>query len=96
LGKKQNDGPIYTPNGVHALLQRANTNTTPTITHIRKAPGTNLCIRACDAVPWKTSTQMAAEEAERVEMMRRRVEEEEEEERKKKKKKKRRRKKKRR
>ena len=86
LGTKENDGPIYTPNGVHALLQRTNAKSTPTVTRVRKAPGTNLCFRACDAVPWKTSAQKAAEEAERVEAMRRRVAEEEEEERKKKKK----------
>ena len=83
LGTKQNDGPIYTPNGVHALLQRTNAKSTPTVTRVRKAPGTNLCFRACDAVPWKTSAQKAAEEAERVEAMRRRAAEEEEEKKKK-------------
>lgn len=71
LGTKQNDGPIYTPNGVHALLQRTNAKSTPTVTRVRKAPGTNLCFRACDAVPWKTSAQKAAEEAERVKESRR-------------------------
>ena len=83
LGTKENDGPIYTPNGVHALLQRTNAKSTPTVTRVRKAPGTNLCFSACDAVPWKTSAQKAAEEAERVEAMRRRAAEEEEEKKKK-------------
>ena len=72
--KKENDGPIYTPNGVHALLQRVNGNAPPTITRIRKAPGTNLMFRACDAVRWKTTAQR---EAERAEAMRLQAEEEE-------------------
>ena len=71
--KKENDGPIYFPNGVHALIQRVNGNAPPSTTIGRKAPGTNLMYRACDAVPWKTSAQR---EAERVEAMRRRAEEE--------------------
>ena len=65
---------LYTPNGVHALLQRVNGNAPPTITRIRKVPDTNLMFRACDAVPWKTSAQR---EAERVEALRRQEEEEE-------------------
>ena len=72
--KKENDGPIYTPNGVHALLQRVNGNAPPTITRIRKAPGTNLMFPACDAVRWKTTAQR---EAERAEAMRLQAEEEE-------------------
>ena len=63
--KKENDGPIYTPNGVHAFLQRVNGNAPPTITRIRKAPGTNLMFRACDAVPWKLSAQREAERVRR-------------------------------
>ena len=72
--KKENDGPIYTPNGVHALLQRVNGNAPPTITRIRKAPGTNLMFPACDAVRWKTTAQR---EAERAEALRLQAEEEE-------------------
>ena len=64
--KKENDGPIYFPNGVHALLQRTSAKATSTVTRVRKAPGTNLCFRACDDVPWKTRAQKAAEEAERL------------------------------
>ena len=42
-----------------------------------------LYVRACDAVPWKSSAQRAAEEAERLETMRRQAEEEEEQKKKK-------------
>jgi hypothetical protein len=78
--KKASDGPIYFPNGVHALIQRVNGKAPPSTTIGRKAPGTNLMFRACDAVPWKTSAQR---EAERVEAMRRQAEEAEEQKKKK-------------
>ena len=42
-----------------------------------------LHVRACDAVPWKSSAQRAAEEAERLETRRRQAEEEEEQKKKK-------------
>ena len=73
-------GPIYYPNGVRALLQRLNGNAPPTVTRVTNKQIRTHVVRACDAVPWKSSAQR---EAERVETMRQQAEEEEEERKKK-------------
>jgi len=87
-GTKENAGPMYTPNGVHAILLRTNAKATPTVTRVRKAPGTNLCFRACDAVLCLGKrVRRKRSRKQRVGAMRRRVAQEEEEEERKKKKK---------
>ena len=64
--------PIYYPYGV-------NGNAPPTVTRLMNKQVRTLYVRACDAVPWKSSAQRAAEEAERLETMRRQTEAAEEE-----------------
>ena len=66
-------GPIYYPNGVHALLQRLNGNAPPTVTRVMNKQIRTHVVRACDAVPWKSSEQR---EAEKVESMRQQAKEE--------------------
>jgi hypothetical protein len=59
-----------------------NGNAPPTVTRVTNKQIRTHVVRACDAVPWKSSAQR---EAERVEALQRQAEEEEEEEERKKK-----------